>query len=92
MRFTLLLICIKFSLCEDLDDYVRYFTCYFNKYNNILNSTLENEERDVFVEYAVNQSVEARYDQSMKCFLKYLNIKIKLISLMNLQYPVPLIA
>ena len=59
IKFGLLMIFIELSSCKDLGSYSTYFTCYYNKYNNILNSSLDSEERDSFVEAAVAESVRA---------------------------------
>ena len=60
MNIFLLLVFIRFIFCQH-DNYRTYFTCYYNKYNNIENSSLTNLERDGFVMYAVNESVGAGY-------------------------------
>ena len=68
MNILLLLFLIKFIFCQH-ENYRTYFTCYFNKYNNIKNSSLANLERDGFVLYAVNESVRAGY--AMQAMIKF---------------------
>ena len=76
MNIFLLLVLIKFIFCKH-NNYRTYFTCYFNKYNNIENSTLTNLERDGFVLYVVNESVGAGYD--MQKMVQFVLVSVMLI-------------
>ena len=59
-NFLLLFISIKLSTSEEENNFYRYLTCYYNKYNQIENETDPNiiEERDHFVLNAVNSSMK----------------------------------
>ena len=59
-NFLLYFISIKLSTSEEENNFYRYLTCYYNKYNQIENETDPNiiEERDHFVLNAVNLSMK----------------------------------
>ena len=59
-NFLLYFISIKLSTSEEENNFYRYLTCYYNKYNQIENETDLNiiEERDHFVLNAVNLSMK----------------------------------
>ena len=59
-NFLLFFISIKLSTSEEENNFYRYLTCYYNKYNRIENETDPNiiEESDHFVLNAVNLSMK----------------------------------
>ena len=47
---------------DSMDGYYQYFSCYYNKYNDVEDSVSQNQEREKFVSNVVSLSIQNKYE------------------------------